>query len=39
MLLDGLAYNELPKNEPDKKTPFIRLRDIELLRDSIIRHR
>ncbi len=38
ILLDGLAINELPKNKLDKRHFYSALRDIELLRDSIILH-
>ncbi len=38
ILLDGLAINELPKNKLDKRHFYSGLRDIELLRDSIILH-
>jgi len=37
-LLDGLGYHELPKNKLDKRHFYSALRDIELLRDSIILH-
>ncbi len=36
--LMGLAINELPKNKLDKRHFYSALRDIELLRDSIILH-
>ncbi len=39
ILLDGLAINDSPRNKAlDKRHFYSALRDIELLRDSIILH-